>query len=64
MKFKKRIRWLVIIVLLYSAWAVPSVSAHAVLLRSNPSANAVLEQPPVQVELFFTETLEPNLSSI
>jgi copper transport protein len=64
MKFKRHTIWLVLIVLLYSAGAVPSVSAHAVLLRSNPSANAVREQPPVQVELFFTETLEPNLSSI
>lgn len=41
-----------------------SVSAHALLLRSNPAANAVLEQPPIQVELFFTEALEPKLSSV
>lgn len=64
MKFKRHTIWLILIVLLYSAWAVPSVSAHAALLRSNPSANAVLEQPPVQVELFFSEPLEPGLSSI
>jgi len=64
MKFKRHTIWLILIVLLYSVWTAPPVSAHAVLLRSTPSANAVLEQPPVQVELFFTETLEPNLSSI
>ena len=64
MKFNRHTIWLILIVLLYSAWAVPSVSAHAVLLRSNPSANAVLEQPPVQVELFFSEPLEAGLSSI
>ena len=64
MKLKRHIVKCVLVVLLYSAWAVTSVSAHAVLLRSTPSANAVLEQPPVQVELFFTETLEQNLSSI
>ena len=30
------------IVLLYSAWAVTPVFAHALLVRSNPAANAVL----------------------
>ena len=52
------------IVVLYSAWAVTTVYAHALLLRSTPQANAVLEKSPVQVELFFSEPLEPNLSSI
>jgi copper transport protein len=60
----RRILWLILIVLLYSGAAVRPVSAHAVLLRSNPQANAVLAQPPVQVELFFSEALEPKLSSI
>ncbi len=64
MKFKKHTGWLIFIVLLYSVWAAPGVSAHAVLLRSNPPTNAVLEESPVQVELFFSETLEPTLSSI
>lgn len=64
MKFKRRITWLFLIILLYSVWVVPSVSAHGVLLRSIPEANAVLQEAPVQVELYFTETLEPNLSSI
>ena len=63
MKFKKRAIYLILI-LIYTGWAVPSASAHAVLLRSNPEANSVLSQAPVQVELFFTEPLEPNLSSI
>jgi copper transport protein len=62
--FKRRTLWLLGIILLYSASAVTPVSAHALLLRSNPPANAVLEQPPVQVELFFSEALEPQLSSI
>jgi copper transport protein len=64
MKFKRQFLWLILIILLYSALAVTSVSAHALLLRSNPAANAVLEQPPVQVEIFFSEALEANLSSI
>ena len=64
MKFKNRSLWLVLLVLLYSAWAVIPASAHALLVRSNPAANAVLEQPPVQVEIFFSEPLEAQLSSI
>jgi copper transport protein len=64
MKRKRSLIWLIVIVLLYSLCAVSPALAHATLLRSNPPANAVLQQAPVQVELFFTETLEPNLSSI
>lgn len=64
MKIKTRKIWLVFIVLAYSAWAVTPVSAHGLLLRSNPEANAVLEQSPVQVELFFSEPAEQELSSI
>jgi copper transport protein len=63
-KIKHRKIWLIFIVIIYSAWAVTSVSAHALLLCSNPTANVVLEKPPVQVELFFSESLEPQLSSI
>jgi len=61
---KRRSLALFVIVICYSAWAVSSASAHALLLRSNPQANAVLETAPVQVELFFSESLEPKLSSI
>lgn len=64
MKPKKHIHWLLLIVLFYSIWPVNTVSAHGLLVQSNPQANAVLEQAPVQVELFFTEPLEPTLSSI
>jgi Uncharacterized protein, homolog of Cu resistance protein CopC len=63
-KLKKYSLGLVLFVLIYSAWAVPSARAHALLIRSNPAANAVLEVPPVQVEIFFSEPLEENLSSI
>jgi copper transport protein len=61
---KKYRYWLFILVILYSAWAVPSAYAHALLVRSTPAANAVLVEPPVQVEIFFSEPLEEGLSSI
>src|SRR5262245_11371479 len=64
MNFKKHSLWLILLVLLYSAWVAPSARAHALLVRSNPAANAVLAQPPVQVELFFSEEVEEKLSSI
>ena len=64
MKIKARAIWLCLLVLIYSAWAVTPVSAHALLLRSTPEANAVLEKSPAQVELVFSEPLEPELSSI
>ena len=63
-KFKRRNLWLIVIVLLYSAWEVIPVLAHALLVRSSPAANAVLAQPPVQVELFFSEPAEEKLSTI
>jgi copper transport protein len=63
MRFKKHFLWLMLF-LLYSAWAVSPAYAHALLVRSTPSANAVLDVPPVQVEIFFSEPLEENLSSI
>ena len=43
---------------------VAPVSAHALLVRSNPVANAILATSPVQVELFFSEAVEPRLSMI
>ena len=40
------------------------VSAHAVLVRANPEANAALDRSPAQVELFFSEAVEPAFSQI
>ena len=50
--------------MLYCAWAVVPVSAHAEILRSIPEANAVLAQSPPQVELLFSEPVEAKLSTI
>ncbi len=52
------------VVLLYCAWAVSPAYAHAVFLRSNPAPNAVLAQSPAQVVIYFSETIQPGLSSI
>jgi copper transport protein len=40
------------------------VSAHAELIRSVPDANASLAQSPPQVELFFSEAVDPKLSKL
>ena len=45
------------------ALAMP-VFAHALLVRSVPEANAALDRAPAQIELSFTETLEPSFSTI
>jgi len=63
-KFKKKSIGLFLLILFSSAWAIPSARAHALLVRSNPAANAALDVSPVQVEIFFSEPLEEKLSSI
>jgi len=61
---KKRSIWLFATILLYCAWAVSPVYAHAVFLRSNPAPNAILDHSPAQVEIYFSEALQSGLSSI
>jgi len=61
---RTRVIGLVLCIVLYCAVAVTPVSAHALLVRSSPEANAVLEQSPAQVELLFSEALEAELCSI
>jgi copper transport protein len=47
------------------AWTgVAGVQAHAMLIRSLPAANATLDSSPLQVELFFSETIAAQLSKI
>ncbi len=45
------------------ALALP-VFAHAELVRSSPEANAALDRAPAQIELAFSEALEPSFSEI
>lgn len=40
------------------------VSAHANLARSDPAANAILDTPPSEVRLWFTEVPEPRFADV
>ena len=48
---------LALVVLLLPAPTTPIVSAHAVLVRSDPAAGARLRTPPAQVRVWFDDTL-------
>lgn len=54
-----------ILALLVAAWASTPhrVSAHAVLVRSDPAANAKLPSSPKVVSIYFSEPLEPKFSN-
>nr|MBA2679808.1 copper resistance protein CopC/CopD [Ktedonobacteraceae bacterium] len=43
---------------------IPFALAHALLLRSDPAANAVLNAPPPRIRLFFSEDLNDLTSRI
>src|SRR5262249_11863840 len=43
---------------------IPVASAHAILLRSDPVANAQLQAPPSQVRLWFSENVNPGTSRV
>lgn len=45
------------------AASVGEASAHALLVRSIPTANAELSQPPAAIEMWFSEPLEAGFSS-
>ena len=41
---------------------LPTASAHALLLKSDPAANAILNAPPAQVRMWFSEDINPGTS--
>jgi methionine-rich copper-binding protein CopC len=52
-------------ILILIAWVeVTPAQAHALLLRSIPDENALLAHSPSQVELFFSEPVDPKLSKL
>src|SRR5438105_3724752 len=52
---------------LFLAWIFPATasahSAHAILLRSDPAKDAILNAPPQQVRMWFSEDLNPAFST-
>jgi copper transport protein len=63
MKFRLPLALSLTLFLALAAVARP-VRAHANLLQSTPEANAQLERPPAQIELLFSEAIEPSFSTI
>lgn len=53
----------VLVILLITVAPMPAL-AHTKLIRSQPQAKEVLSQPPKHIELWFTEELEPGLTTI
>jgi len=58
----RRLGLVFVFITLLLSFGVRFVFAHANLSRSNPPANASLDQSPAEIRLWFTETLEPELS--
>jgi methionine-rich copper-binding protein CopC len=59
----RRLNTLIIaVVLLFGG--VTLAGAHAILQRAEPSAKSTVHTPPAHVTLWFTEQLEPALSSV
>ncbi len=57
--------WALIVgILLLGLIGVNTVSAHAIPLRSDPTPNSVLAEPPAEIRMWFSEPLEPTFSSI
>jgi copper transport protein len=61
---KLRLAAIALIVLGFLAVFGAPASAHALLVRSIPDANGQLDRAPAQVELFFSESLEPAFSTV
>ncbi len=63
MKRIHAVRFFLLIILLLGIGVTPA-RAHALLVSSIPADNATLTTPPSQVELYFSEAVDPNLSKI
>jgi len=53
-----------ILLMMTSAAAAPSALAHAFLQSALPAADATIGSAPAQIDLHFSEALEPAFSSI
>ena len=45
-------------------WGAAGAGAHAFLERADPRVGSTVRNPPAQVRLWFTESLEPAFSSV
>ena len=64
LRIRARVKWSLLIVLGCLLIAIPTVQAHALLVRSLPEAGAELTAAPATIELWFSEPLEPQFSNI
>ena len=62
----RRIYFLLLPILIFAllGYAVTPAQAHAVLVDSVPADNSMLATSPSQVELYFSEAIDPNLSKV
>lgn len=61
---RRPVQFVLLIVFAASVMFTGRVLAHALLVRSVPESNAVLSQPPATIELWFSEPIESDFSSI
>lgn len=64
MKLSRRPLRLALLCAISLTLLLPSLAfAHAILLSSNPAQDALLRTPPTQVQMWFSEDLNPTLST-
>jgi len=58
-------RTIVVLTAVVAALALPTAAwAHAALVRTVPQANVVVDKPPAQVQLTYTEAVEPRFAAV
>ncbi len=64
MKESGKICFLFILLVSVFLLNMPAASSHALLVKSEPAGNQILEKPPDNITIFFTENIEPKISHI
>lgn len=57
-------RFLILVVLVFSLFAAQNTSAHGYIVRAIPENRAVFQYPPPRLQYWFSEGLEPEFSEI
>lgn len=64
-KMNKKVSWLLLLLMCIVTVLFPIQSfAHAYVISSNPSENAVLKEPPKQIRIQFSESIQTGFHSI